>query len=78
MGIEKFESKGLQGREELVQKIKEKAGELDDLMMEIPMEVDHGFDRIEKRDPECHRLTAMARTQLELSIMCAVKAVSRS
>lgn len=76
MGIERFESKGLQGREELVQKIKEKAGELDDLLQQIsaPVIVQ---DSVEVRNPECHRLTAMAKTQLELSVMCAVKAVSR-
>lgn len=84
MGVEKFESRGLDGREALVEEIKKKAGELDDLLMKIStdkvttssnghVDVDH----YNTRPAECHRLTALARTNLEMSVMCAVKAVSR-
>lgn len=73
MGIERFESKGIAADGiELVAKIKEKAGELDNLLTEISQNSSGSTLK-----PECNRLTALAKTQLELSVMCAVKAVSR-
>ena len=83
MGREVFESRGLGGREALMEDIKTKAGELDDLLRQVdaPMEE---FDPINKvtvtniqRPGECKRLAAMARTSLENAVMQAVKAISR-
>lgn len=78
MGKELFESRGLQGREELVQSIKVKAGELDDLLILIAQDKDSRTAESTVRPRECHRLTEIARTNLEQSVMWAVKAVSRS
>lgn len=84
MGKEVFESRGLDGREALVEQIKAKAGELDDLLQQINKDksetafnghIEVDVSRV--RPKECHRLTALARTNLEVAVMCAVKAVSR-
>lgn len=82
MGKEVFESRGLGGREKLVDKIKELAGLLDDALSEISAPCDGPVaDGVQivgiPRSRECLRLTAMAKTELELSVMLAVKAVSR-
>lgn len=89
MGKEVFESRGLGGREELVEYIKIKAGELDDLLKQIttyPSQVvptgnsggSGGAEVAHRTRPgECLRLTAMARSSLETSVMQAVKAISR-
>lgn len=68
MGIEVFESRGLHGKEELVEQVKAKAGELFDLINSAT------------NDPgtEGGRMYALAKTNLEQSVMWFVKGVSRS
>lgn len=84
MGREVFESRGLQGREALVEDIKTKAGELHDLIAQIDRDEattsSNGHVDVQTSRPrpgECKRLAALARTNLEVAVMCAVKAVSR-
>ncbi len=96
MGKETFETRGLKGRESTVSKIKELAGLLDDVLVELgapeiiptaqalrvegEMSVSDGNGGTIRQVPatrDAQRLAAMARTQLELSVMCAVKAISR-
>jgi hypothetical protein len=67
MGKEIFESKGLQGKDALVDEVKTKAGELWDL---IPGTNEPGT--------EGGRYYALAKTHLEDAIMWFVKGVSRS
>lgn len=78
MGREVFETRGLQGREALVEAIKVKAGELDDLLVQVAEDrvSESGF--VSSRSQQCHRMVAVARTNLEQAVMWAVKAVSRS
>lgn len=62
-----FESRGLHGQEQKIETIKEKAAELWD-----------AFDAIEiPPGSEAGRLVALAKTELETSVMYGVKAVSR-
>lgn len=68
MGKEVFESKGLNGKEELVEKVKAKAGELWDLFQEGTNEP----------GTEGGRMYALAKTNLEQSVMWFVKGISRS
>jgi hypothetical protein len=86
MGKEVFESRGLGGREELVIHIKLKAGELHELLRQIDMDMPNtvwgpndtsAAAVLKPRPPECKRLAAIARTNLEQAVMWAVKAVSR-
>ena len=81
MGREVFESRGLGGREALMEDIKTKAGELDDLIKQVgesdPTSALDGVTELKRRPGECLRLTAMARTSLENAVMQAVKAISR-
>lgn len=86
MGREMFESRGLGGREALMEDIKTKAGELDDLIRSIAQDSTESVpsaqpgvnvDVSRQRPGECKRLTAMACTSLENAVMQAVKAISR-
>jgi hypothetical protein len=95
MGKETFEQRGLNGKENVVAKIKELASLLDDVLIELgapeiippgyisvsgEQQVSDGNGGVIRQVPasqDSKRLAAMARTQLELSVMCAVKAVSR-
>jgi hypothetical protein len=96
MGKSTFETRGLNGKENVVAKIKEIAGLLDDVLIELgapeiippgymgsssgEVLVTDGNGGVIRQVPASHeakRLSAMARTHLELSVMCAVKAVSR-
>jgi len=96
MGKATFETRGLNGKEKVVDKIKELAGLLDDVLLELgapeiipfsqalliegEVTVPDGNGGTIRQVPatrDAQRLAAMARTQLELSVMCAVKAVSR-
>jgi hypothetical protein len=64
-----FESRGLQGRDLLVDEIKQKAAVLYDRLEEIPIPPGNG---------EAGRLVSLAKTELESAVMWAVKAISRS
>ena len=80
MGKEVFESCGLGGREDLVEAIKVKAGELDDLLTQVGYDSSSGtggYVRTTSRPGNCLRMVALARTNLEQTVMWAVKAVSR-
>jgi hypothetical protein len=80
MGREVFESRGLGGREALMEDIKTKAGELDELLRQVAADITTGTSASTEyavRPRECQRLTALARTSLEQSVMWAVKAISR-
>ena len=68
MSKEVFESRGLHGKDELVEKVKEKAGELYALFSEATNEP--GTDAV--------RHYALAKTNLEQSVMWFVKGISRS
>ena len=68
MGKERFESRGLGDQGQLVEKIKEKAGGLDDLIKEC----DKGIS-----NDVCTNLKNQAIIQLESAVMFATKAVSR-
>jgi hypothetical protein len=95
MGIETFETRGLKGRESTVANIKELAGLLDDVLLELgtPDIIAPGDKNLEgtlitsdgnggtitqrPKSRDAQRLAAMARTQLEIAVMCAVKSISR-
>lgn len=68
MGKEVFESRGLQGKEELVEKVKSKAGELWDLFHE----------GTNTPGTDGGRMYALAKTNLEQAVMWFVKGCSRS
>lgn len=68
MGSERFESRGLGDKGQLVEQIKLAAGVLDDLYKECRSGISND---------EVARLTSLAVTHLEISVMCAVKAISR-
>ncbi len=61
-----FESRGLNGQEEKIAEIKKQAAILYDLISSIPAV-----------SQEAARLVSLARTELESSVMWAVKATSR-
>ena len=63
-----FESRGLNGQEKLVQKIKDEAAGLLDAIDSISIPPDNR---------EAGRLVALARTELEACVMWAIKAISR-
>jgi hypothetical protein len=67
-----FESRGIQKTEDLslIEDIKAAASQLEDLYLKI-------IPNNESVGPECGRLISVARTNLEQSVMWAVKAVSR-
>ena len=68
MGKEVFESKGLNNKVELVEKVKAKAGELWDLY----------HSGTNEPGTEGGRMYALAKTNLEQSVMWFVKGCSRS
>jgi len=64
-----FESRGLNGQEEKVQDLKNKAAELWQLIDNIS---------VPPGNSEAGRLVALAKTELESTVMWAVKAFSRN
>lgn len=66
-GYSVFATKGLNGQEATIEKVKIKAAELWEI-----------FDDISPQLPESRRLTALAKTELESSVMWGVKALSRN
>lgn len=64
-----FESRGLNGQEEQMARIKAKAAELWDELNSISVPPDNR---------EAGRLVSIAKTDLETSVMYAVKALSRN
>jgi hypothetical protein len=74
MGREVFESRGLGGRDALVEDIKTKAGELHDLLLQVDAFTTDGTSAVQTVN---QRPAALARTNLEIAVMCAVKAISR-
>ena len=69
-----FESRGIpESQLALVEEIKQKASDLEDTILKA---LDNKSET-EGVGPEVPRYVAMARTNLEMSVMCAVKAVSR-
>lgn len=67
--VKVFESRGLNGHEKLVDEIKAQAAVLFDKIDSIP---------VPPGNSEAGRLVALAKTELESTVMWAVKAVSRS
>lgn len=69
MGKEVFESKGLQGKENLVDEVKTRAGELYDI---------YKSSGVKGGNAQQLRMIEQAMTNLEQSVMWFVKSVSRS